>query len=432
MHIVDRRAVIWSAIATMVTAHSEAFCRAKPPETEIDEALSIALTQADVGDFAAIDRIHARTDLGRATRLLVDAVLASSLLQVDPALRAARRGLALADVTAPYRQRALDVATETAFLAGNFAAASAFATRRLAMSSDAAGEDLAGVRRLASISASLTGIRPHVSNFGPSSSSIPMTRDRIGLFRIPVRIGVGEDEAVIDTGANLSVVSESVADRAGMERLDGRGTIKNALGSQVAVQLAIAQRMRVAGFEMANVPFVVLPDADLRFPVPGGYAMSSIIGLPVMIAMRRISFARSRFAIGGLAIHSAMPNLRVAGSDAYVIAKIAGREGALFVDSGANRTFLGARYARDTPSLVLRKSQTTGRTIGAGSAREDAKAFVDDLTLSLAGQSVLLKSIEIETSGDPDSRLGVLGADVIGMFEGVDLDFSTMRLDVRL
>ena len=57
------------------------------------------------------------------------------------------------------------------------------------------------------------------------------------------------------------------------------------------IRVGIADRLTIAGATLRNVPFLIIDDAQLTFPVPGGYDIKAIIGLPVMRALGRMRMA---------------------------------------------------------------------------------------------------------------------------------------------
>lgn len=51
-----------------------------------------------------------------------------------------------------------------------------------------------------------------------------------------------------------------------------------------------AERLEFAGVTLANVAFLVLDDAQLEMPLPGGYKIDAIVGFPVLRMLDRITF----------------------------------------------------------------------------------------------------------------------------------------------
>jgi predicted aspartyl protease len=71
-------------------------------------------------------------------------------------------------------------------------------------------------------------------------SSRPFTvqgkRDAIGLFQIPVAVGNYAGFWIVDSGANLSVISRSVADKMGLKLSSSYETAQGTSGRAVAIR----------------------------------------------------------------------------------------------------------------------------------------------------------------------------------------------------
>ena len=147
--------------------------------------------------------------------------------------------------------------------------------------------------------------------------SIPARTDRVGLPRIDVAVNGQAVEAMFDTGSSLSVLSAATARRLGVTVIDGESRVGNGVQGTVAVRLGIADRLEIAGTILRNVPFLIIDDSQLTFPIPGGYEISAIIGVPVMRVLGRMRMepAAGRFTVlPPDEAPSAQPNL-VAGAD---------------------------------------------------------------------------------------------------------------------
>ena len=46
------------------------------------------------------------------------------------------------------------------------------------------------------------------------------------------------------------------------------------------MRIGVADRLEIAGTVLRNVPFLIIDDEHLTFPLPGGYDIRAIIGLP--------------------------------------------------------------------------------------------------------------------------------------------------------
>ncbi|MES3045594.1 retropepsin-like aspartic protease [Sphingomonas faeni] len=121
-------------------------------------------------------------------------------------------------------------------------------------------------------------------------ASIPTMRDKAGLVRAAVVISGLTQNAILDTGANLSVMSASAAKRLGLRIRDGAGRIASPSSGQIVTRVAVADRLVIAGVELAHVASLVMDDAQLSFPIVGGYQIDAIAGFSVFRAVGQTRF----------------------------------------------------------------------------------------------------------------------------------------------
>ena len=397
------------------------------------DALTAAFDAADRGDLEPLRRasIAARGD----SALLIRGRLAIARLDaapLDPGLARIAAGR-----NPERREAALALLTADAFLRGAYQDAARWG-RTLAESQAARG-DAAGAAQSEQQwqTAALLGSHPAQAIEGTiSAHSIPARTDRVGLPRIDVTVNGQAQEAVFDTGASLSVLSTETARRLGVTVIEGGTRVGNGVQGTVAVRLGVAERLEIAGTILRNVPFLIIDDAQLTFPVPGGYDIRAIIGLPVMRALGRMRMesAAGRFSILARdAAQAAQPNLFAGAGQVFVAVAIDGHEVPLHLDTGANRTGLSARYAAANPDRVAALSSSQAHMMSAGGAASRQVATWRNAPLALAGRAFQLPSLQIALAGSdqPVPRdFGTLGSEALRAFESYTLDFHAMRLDL--
>ena len=149
-------------------------------------------------------------------QIILSAGLAASRLQagvaVDPELQR------LANSTDPeLRRAALGIMTGNAFADGNYAEA-ARAGRMFATAAREAGdqEDATAADRTWQLAALLSDVPPQRVDGTLRTGSTGARNDKVGLPRIDLTINGVAQDAVFDTGANLSVLSAETARRMGI------------------------------------------------------------------------------------------------------------------------------------------------------------------------------------------------------------------------
>jgi hypothetical protein len=261
-------------------------------------------------------------------------------------------------------------------------------------------------------------------------------RDSAGLIRVPVEINGKERDAVIDTDSSFSVLSESAAARLGVRVLEKGATILTSTQPDLPMHLGVADELKFGEAVFSNVVFVVLPDSALRFAHQ--YKMDVVVGLPVFVALDRIEFAKEDgweslyygARPGDTATTEA--NLMLSGLDLFALVKSekTGARLRLAVDTAASNTMLNATALKDFPALGEGASTGWAHFEGGGGAVTDYGAVtLNELTLAVAGRSMVLKRVKILSSGEHD-RHGMIGQDLLKKGKRWVLDFANMSFTI--
>lgn len=392
-----------------------------------------AFEAASEGDFSMLRA--ALPGLPRDWADLARARLAAGQLDEARAIGLAENFLGRRDADSCERAPAHAVIADAAFASARYARAATAAQAHQGLLELCGGSDadLAGVATMVMLAERLSAAPPQrVVRFSPASA--PYARDKVGLPRAQVDINGHSQDSVLDTGANLSVVSASTAKRLGLRHL-GRAAVGSSSRASVAVDVAIADRLAFAGLVLENVVFLVLDDAQLEMPVPGGYRIDAIIGFPVFRALKRVRFDHDGIlhAEPGAGDAQAPGNLVLAGSDLFVDVRVGGHPAALHLDTGGNASSLSSAFARAHPDVLRGLEQTTERLGGAGGTTERTAAKWRQAPVQVGDRTATLPklSIVVRDSTDVDGRgLGVLGGDVLGAFEYWTLDLERMQLEL--
>ncbi|MEW9571107.1 TIGR02281 family clan AA aspartic protease [Rhodanobacter sp. Si-c] len=333
------------------------------------------------------------------------------------------------------RQRAIawEIATDAAFADGDYARA-AKAAQQLQAALAASGADAAkradaaqtammAIQLAALPVQRLVAYQPHAE---------PVHKDKVGLPRATANIDGRAQEAVLDTGANLSVVSLSTARRLGLHLQQGGASVGSSSRDAVAVRLGLADTVRFAGLTLHNVAFLVLDDAQLAMPVPGGYRIDAILGFPVLRALQRFRIT----AAGRLEPSLSTPgpsdagteNLLMAGNDMFVRAEVGGVPVAMHLDSGAASSALSAAFARRHADLLRGLSSRRAHVAGAGGAVERRTVIWPGAHVRVGDRETTLAGLDVELADGTGASPNVLGEDVLGAFDWWSVDFGRMRL----
>jgi predicted aspartyl protease len=391
-----------------------------------EDQLVVLLDRSDAGDIHGLREARASiSDAG--LHAVVDVRLAASRLDL-PATKAAMRDVARLPVSNRLRGIALAVEAEAAFACGDFglAAKDSVAWMALPLKTDPIHK-ASDVEQMRDVAEQLDRL-PRQS-LKKHLGSAHTWRDKATLLRTNVVIDGRLQAAVLDTGANVSVITVSTAHRLGLMVVGG-ASVRGANRDAVPVRLAVARRLEIASSTFRNVAFLVMDDADLRLPLPGGYSIPTIIGFPVLRALGRVTFTSAAIATTGTGQSRGGALIVATGSDLFVAARVKDFEVPLHIDTGASSTTLGPRFADEHPALVGSLGHRIVKSAGAGGAKEETVSVLKDAKVSLGSFATHLASIDVapaESGGG--GNYGALGQDVLKSAKAYTIDFDAMKLD---
>jgi len=238
---------------------------------------------------------------------------------------------------------------------------------------------------------------------------------------------------LIDTGANISVVSKTFADRLGLQLLPGVAETQAGLtGIENPLRVALVPTLEIGGATLHNVAVMVLDDANLHVGSgDGAYQIRAILGYPVLQALGTITFRHEGvFEAGG--------NPPAAGTPArmymdlfipLVASTVEGKDLLFSFDTGAADTNLSVLYYERFRGESKTWKQKNFAIAGAGGVVKRNLYVQPEVTLGIGDKKVTLKSVSIYTtkSGTThDDLYGNLGQDVVENFESFTLDFRAM------
>lgn len=266
----------------------------------------------------------------------------------------------------------------------------------------------------------------------PTETRIDYRRDLAGLINIPVRFADSTYYFVFDTGANLSVITESYARKSNLRMLNVKFKVRAITGLQVHANLGIADEFKLGNISIKNAVFMVFPDSSLSFG-RGIYTIKGIIGFPVIEQLQEIRINKNALTIPQTAVDR---NIRNFGVDELLpVISVAYNTDTLpfTFDTGAQFTFLNEPFYRDYKKLIDTAAKSFDMQIGGAGGITRTKAFrLPQIEINVAGQPALLKDVSIKTtSTTPKDKLyyGNFGQDIMNQFKEMVINFRYMYVD---
>jgi Aspartyl protease len=264
----------------------------------------------------------------------------------------------------------------------------------------------------------------------PRAFAVPIRRNEINVPETVVHVGADSSSWLLDTGANISTIAESMARRLGLRLMPGIVATKGITGASVPTHVAVIPELQVGAAWVRNVVVLVFPDSALYIPqVP--FQIHAVLGYPVLEAFDRITIGTDSLGVypHPAGVPSDSSNLFLDELQPLVAVTIDDSTRLLHFDSGADRTSFGARFCRAYPARMKGLKPRSIQIGGAGGARTYQVYELDQLPINIGGTTTTLDSVQVfqkDPSASFDQFYGNLAGDVAARFGGYTIDFRDM------
>ena len=264
-------------------------------------------------------------------------------------------------------------------------------------------------------------------------SELPITKDAAGLYRIPVQLNSTEEEVVFDTGANFSVITDSLALQSGMEIFGDSFKVKAITGGEVDSKIAIADTVRIGNTVLRNVVFLVFPEESLSFP-EADFSIDATLGFPVINALEKIILVRGEeFLITGTSSEPGPQNMALDFLTPIVEVHENGKSLPFSFDTGANSTNLYEDYFQLHKNEIKQQGFRDTLRIGGAGGVVETPVYYHSFSGRIGESFFELKEVPIHEKSMRDTRgiYGNLGQDIISQFDTLALDFENMNFILK-
>jgi tetratricopeptide (TPR) repeat protein len=273
---------------------------------------------------------------------------------------------------------------------------------------------------------------------GLPSSQIPMKSTRPDVPRIDIRInGRRSINAVIDSGAVLSIASEKLATELSVHKLGQfRGTFYGLLGEPITVQFGLLDSVTLGDIVIENVPVAIMPDEQMRFFVAGRkeFKMDFLLGANFLKEFRTdLDYMRNIVTFTHLTSEDRRPaadqNLFVQGFRPYVRGTVNRRGWFMFaLDTGSEITFLNDLQIMSLPLGNVAPRAHNAMLQGLGGAKKRG-AKLENVEIGADRWAGTFRTVPMYSAGENEVAAGIIGENFLRNFRVV-LDYGRMRLDL--
>lgn len=298
------------------------------------------------------------------------------------------------------------------------------------------GERLQGTKDDAGVARLLRGAPPQrISWNGPTR--LKTERNVLGSVVTELTVNGIREKWLLDTGANLSVVSRSFARQLGIKLLPGFGqTMSGITGIENPLQVALLPTLQMGGATLHNVVVLVLDDSNLRIGTgEQAYQINAIVGYPVFQALGAVRFQRDGWFDAGNGIRDDAASTRMYMEQLMPVidCRVQGKELPFSFDTGASGTILSIRYFERFRGEIGSWKKGQNKSFGAGGVVRRTIYIQPTLDLTVGDRSPTLNRVPIfrnKMGSGIDELYGNLGQDMVSGFDSFTLDFSKMTFSL--
>lgn len=258
----------------------------------------------------------------------------------------------------------------------------------------------------------------------------------IGSIVTDLTINGVHSEWLLDTGANISVVSRGFAHRLKLKPLPGYAQTQSGItGIENPARVALLPEVQIGGATVRNVVVLILDDSNLDIGLgKTEYQINAILGYPVFQALGAISFEQDGWFEAGPSAQSSTD-----GAPMYmklfmpvIACGIEGQPLPFSLDTGASGSDLSLRYYErfrfQAKSLAWKKGEN--KSFGAGGTVQRTIYIQPRLSLTVGDTTASIDRVPIfigKMGSDIDELYGNLGQDLLAPYASFTIDFTNMR-----
>ncbi len=270
----------------------------------------------------------------------------------------------------------------------------------------------------------LKDVAPQTAVF-TGDSFIPIPEDKKGY--IPLQINEQRLYFGVDTGANLSLIKRSLANKLAFKIFDTTIAVGTITGQKISANAAIAPAIKLGKVTVKNVIFLVFDDSFLSAIHP---ELNGLIGFPFMAALKETTFSQKGISIPARASACREQNMCLDGLMPLVVALYKGKRLIFAFDTGATGTDLYPPFYKAFENEIKGdSSQQVGKVVGVGTSRQVTFYRLKSMTIEVSGKKAHLKGIKVltePTNKESHCFYGNLGQDLVRQFDTFTLNFESM------
>ncbi len=255
-----------------------------------------------------------------------------------------------------------------------------------------------------------------------------------GNPHFPIRVNGQEGIWFMDTGANISVMSDAEAEALHLAVYPVETKMSDISGSKTSLKVTLVPDLLIGETHLKHVGFVVLPHTQPPFDdIPT--EQQALLGIQVLRALGSIRVsAAGEVELGSIQTSDKASRMAFDDNTPVIEMVTGGRNFAWTFDTGAVRTTLNQPFAAAFPELVAEGKQKDYKLTGVGGSTQQHSIELTRVQFTLGGKNVVLAPATVllnETTGTSKWAAGNLGYDLIRQTAPFIINFRNMTFSAE-
>lgn len=273
-------------------------------------------------------------------------------------------------------------------------------------------------------------------NTANKSHFLPFHKNAIGHYVTPVTRNNSTENFVFDSGANMSVITQSMAEKMSIRIIDDCSMDVHTSTEQVIkARVGYAENLKIGDLEVNHAIFLVLPDELLNFNAIN-YKINGIIGYPIMRELGEMIISKEGLlCVMPIPSYKNINNLFMDGLSPILQTQHDGQTVQMLFDTGSTGSQLFKRFYTKFKDQTEAKGEKTNINMGGAGGIVQLNCYAwRNFPITIANKNIHIPLIHIITDDIGNNNKvadGVIGQNVADEFDEMVLNLKDMYLIFR-
>ncbi len=251
---------------------------------------------------------------------------------------------------------------------------------------------------------------------------------------LPIQQGAIKEDFLFDTGAELSVISKTMANKLGLKLIKAKVNVESSTGQKTeGAHYAIADSLYIGDVLLTNVVFLVMP----LFSIPElDFQLHGVIGSPQIMQLGECKIRKNGSMLLSNNKTAKSKNIFFSSLDGlYPVVQVINDTNrlSLVFDSGANKCNLSVNYYNRFKEMIESKgkiSEVSESGVAGSMKKKSYKLF--DFNFKIKNQANTMSEINVLTEQEDDFGFdGTIGQDMLLKYDEVTVNLNKMYIEVK-